>query len=337
MWRLTALLIACLLLVTRPVAAQTLQAMLNNFRAARGLPTLTRDARLAAAAQNQANWMAANNSCCDHSQGGTSSARGRANAQGYSASLVTEIIYLGGSAADAIAWWQTSPIHLRELTRPSSGQVGIASASSNRNRIAWVIVFGWNSGATSSAGGNNSPAQQPAYVLGLDEYGNIKHEVQPGDDLGTIAWRYYGYNWDVIPTIRALNNRTQAEDGLLAPGEILLIPPKAGTYTPAPSTTEAQPSPSADATQPATATTLAPSPTLDSRPFPRATAPPRPTIYSAGVIRIGSLPTPVATPVAPIISPDDSAALLELGLLALAIGTQVLVIGGAGLALWRRL
>ena len=338
MLRRILLIIVCLALWALPVRAQSLLAMVNNFRAARGLPTLTWDARLAAAAQNQASWMAANSRCCDHSQGGTSTALSRANRFGYSAPLITEIIYLGGSVADALAWWQTSAIHLRELTRPTGGQAGIASISGNNNQTAHVVVFGWTGGGN-NGGTSGGPARQPAYVVGLDEFGNIKHEVQPGDDLGTIAWRYYGYNWDVIPTIRALNNRTQAEDGLLAPGEILLIPPKAGTYTPVPDTASAQPESSAAPTDiPATtATQIAASSEMSASPAPRASAAtPPPTLPDARSIRIGSLPTPIATPQPPPVAPEDALTLLELGLLAIAFVTQALVIGIAVAALRRR-
>ncbi|MCY4465744.1 MAG: CAP domain-containing protein [Chloroflexi bacterium] len=339
MSRWIALLIACLVLWTLPARAQTLFSMVNDFRAARGLPTLTWDTRLAAAAQNQANWMAANNSCCDHNQAGASTALSRANAQGYSAPFITEIIYLGGSRSDALNFWQRSPIHLRELTRPSGGQFGIAIASGSRNRSAFVIVFGWTGGSGGSGGASGGPAQQPAYVVGLDEFGNIKHEVQPGDDLGTIAWRYYGYNWDIIPTIRALNNRTQDQDGLLAPGEILLIPPKAGTYTPVPGTTSDQPESSATPTDsPATLETRRPSPgNTSASPTPRAsTATPRPTVPGVRNIRIGSLPTPIASPQTPAVVPEDALTLLELGMLAAAFVTQLLVIGIAVAAFMRR-
>lgn len=336
MWRWIALLLVCLALWTPPARAQSLLSLVNNFRAARGLPGLSLDSRLTAAAQNQASWMAANNSCCDHSQGGASTVLSRANRQGYSAPLITEIIYLGGSAADALAWWQTSGIHLRELTRPTGGQAGIASIAGN-NRTAHVVVFGWTGGAGSSGGTSGGPVQQPAYVVGLDEFGNIKHEVQLGDDLGTIAWRYYGYNWDVIPTIRALNNRSQAEDGLLAPGEILLIPPKAGTYTPVPDTASDQPEPSAAPTdQPALAATRSPATAvLKSSPTHRAATPP-PTSPALRNIRIGSLPTPIATPQPPAIAAEAALTLLELGLLAAAFVTQLLVVGFAAAALIRR-
>lgn len=339
MWRWIALLITCLALWTLPARAQSLLSMVNNFRAARGLPGLSLDARLTAAAQNQASWMAANSQCCDHSQSGTSTALSRANRFGYSAPLITEIIYLGGSATDAMNWWQTSAIHLREMTRPTGGHAGIASVGGHNNQTAHVVVFGWTGSGGNSGGTSGGPARQPSYVVGLDEFGNIQHEVQPGDDLGTIAWRYYGYNWDVLPTIRALNNRTQAEDGLLAPGEILLIPPKAGTYTPAPSATSAQPEPSAAPTGlPAATEARRPAPgSASASPAPRvSSATPPPTASSLRNIHIGDLPTPIATPQPPPIAPEDALTLLELSLLAAAFVTQMLIIGFAVAAFIRR-
>lgn len=339
MWRWIALLIVCLALWTLPARAQSLLSLVNNFRAARGLPGLSLDSRLTAAAQNQASWMAANSRCCDHSQGGASTVQSRANRFGFSAPLITEIIYLGGSAADALAWWQTSGLHTRELTRPAGGQAGVASIGGNNNQTAHVVVFGWLGESGSSGSTSGGAAQQPSYVVGLDEFGNIKHEVQPGDDLGTIAWRYYGYKWDVIPTIRALNNRTRAEDGLLAPGEILLIPPKAGTYTPEPSTASAQSEPSAAPTNvPATAESRTPAPSntrVSPAPRSSATTPP-PTAPGRRDIHIGNLPTPIATPQPPAIAPEAALTLLELSLLASAFVTQLLVVGLAVAAFLRR-
>ena len=332
---------ACLALWTLPVRAQSLADLVNSFRANRGLPRLTWNNQLAAAAANQAQWMAAGNEPgrrSDHSQGGSSSALSRAQATGFTAPLITEIIYKGGNANHAMEWWQTSAIHLRELTRSATGHVGSASAPGGNNQTAHVVVFGWTSSANPASGGN-ATGQQPAYVIGLDEFGNIKHEIQPGDDLGMIALRY-GYNWDVIPTIRALNNRTQDEDNLLAPGDTLLVPPKAGTYTPAPQTATAQSRATVEPAQ-EPEETMPPSESVPSTAAakpnaPAATPQPRPTDQSMQEIRIGRLPTPIATPVQSTIPPGHAASLLEIGLLALAALTQVAVIGVAAWALLRR-
>ena len=334
-------LAACLALWTLPVHAQTLADLVNSFRANRGLPRLTWDNRLASAAANQAQWMAAGSDpsrFSDHSQGGASSALSRAQATGYSAPLITEIIYKGGTANHAMEWWQTSAIHLRELTRPAYGQVGAASVPGGNNQTAHVVVFGWTGSAAPASGGNAS-GQQPAWVLGVDEYGNIKHEIQPGDDLGMIALRY-GYNWDVIPTVRALNNRTQDQDSLLAPGDVLLVPPKAGTYTPAPQTASALPDATEMPTQapePGAPPPVSMPPTAAANPIaPAATSQPRPTAQSMREIRIRQLPTPDATLVPPTISAGLAASILEIGLLAVAALAQIAVIGFAARALLRR-
>ena len=115
------------------------------------------------------------------------------------------------------------------------------------------MVFGNASGRLSQAGSPASGSQsaspaQPAFVLGLDERGNIRHEVQPGHTIGDIAL-IYGYTWDDIPAMLALNEMSWEEIRWLQPGREFLVPPKAGTYTPT-----APPSPTAAATATAEAT-----------------------------------------------------------------------------------
>jgi hypothetical protein len=114
-------------------------------------------------------------------------------------------------------------------------EIGIATAYSGSS--SYVLVFG-NPGGPDFApagGGSNSSAgnQQPDYVVGLDEHGNIKHQIQDGDTLGQIAL-IYGYTWGDIPGILGLNGLTEADYRGLEVGSIILVPPKAGTYTPTP-------------------------------------------------------------------------------------------------------
>ena len=103
-----------------------------------------------------------------------------------------------------------------------------------------MLVFGGNGAPPSIAavgsgttGGQQSsaPAGPPPYVGGLDENGNIKHIVQPGDTLGDIAL-IYGYTWSDLPYMMQLNGLTNVRD--LEVGSIFLVPPKDGTYTPTP-------------------------------------------------------------------------------------------------------
>ena len=174
-------------------------------------------------------------------------------------------------------------------------------------------------GGASVAGGG------PSYVLGLDEFGNIKHEVQPGQTIGHILL-IYGYTWDDYPYLLELNGMIEADRLNMQPGSVILVPPKAGTFTPAPkatveATTEATAAPTITATQPA------------------ATIPATPASPTAAALEIRIAPIETATPRPPgdvraSAADASSGALIILGL---AILLQLAVIGGASIALWRSL
>ena len=107
------------------------------------------------------------------------------------------------------------------------------------------MVFGNSTGrvagnGSTSAGGSVHRSAPPSYVLGLDEVGNIKHEVKLGQTLGDIAL-IYGYTWEDISYMLEINGMTQEDIRLIQPGSVFLVPPKDGTFTPtseAPSVTE---------------------------------------------------------------------------------------------------
>ena len=82
-----------------------------------------------------------------------------------------------------------------------------------------------------------APAGPPSYVLGLDEFGNIKHEIQPGQTIGHILL-IYGYTWDEYPYLLEINGMSEADRLNMQPGDVILVPPQDGTYTPAPVATE---------------------------------------------------------------------------------------------------
>jgi hypothetical protein len=97
-------------------------------------------------------------------------------------------------------------------------------------------------------------------VLGVDEHGNIMHEIQPGETLGDIAL-IYGYTWNDIPTMLTLNGLTQDDIRKLEPGAVFLVMPHAGTYTPTPGGDPPTGTPTAE---PTAAPTLAATPTATS-------------------------------------------------------------------------
>ena len=237
-------------------------SLINNLRGSLGLHPYTLNGALTAAAQNQASWMAITGQI-SHTQPDGSTPRTRAQAAGYASSWVSENIYMGTSAtADtAFQWWINSPIHYRGLTNVNYTEIGIAMSDGPAGK-AYVLVFGnpdntvrvappirtnttdpygyanQNNGTSNNSTTANSNAYIPRpYIVGLDNLGNIMHEIQPGDTLGDIAL-IYGYDWDDLERIRQLNHMTESEGRWLQIGAVLLIPPYDGTYTPTPGSPE---------------------------------------------------------------------------------------------------
>ncbi len=340
MKRFLLALIALLLGAARPTLAQDATNFLltraNNLRAAQGLPAYALHPALTAAAGDHARWMAENNRL-DHFQSDGSGVRTRAPKAGFPSSWVGENIYLGSGASPNAAWnwWLNSPVHYAGLVSPNYDKIGIGSATA-AGRTAFVVVFGNSQGrlpqaaaggasSGASSGGESAPVRQQSFVLGLDEFGNIKHEVQPGHTMGDIAL-IYGYTWDDIPAMLALNGMTQDDIRYLQPGEVFLVPPKAGTFTP---TSEA---PASTATATATMTPLS-TPTLAA-----SAATPDPTSSSTHTLRINLARAEAATPLPDagrvrVTAGRSLARLLPLGA---AIMIQLGIIGAASLELLRR-
>ena len=246
-----------------------------------------------------------------------------------------ENYFLGSDGSIEAAWrfWLGSAPHYGNLTSSLLTEIGIGRSSAG-GRTAYVLVFGHNSGRAapqtggSTADGAAASGGQPPYVLGLDEVGNIRHEVQAGHTIGDIAL-IYGYTWDDIPAMLELNGMSADDIRFLQPGAEFLVPPKAGTFTP----TSTVPDETASATATPTAAITEPANTpTDSR----ATA--TPTKAATRALRIEGPAAASATP-----APDfgrqqegDSQSYAQLLLLGAAILVQVGVIGGAALELLRR-
>jgi hypothetical protein len=294
-WLLTLFLLVTLVF---PAGAQDeisdLLGRVNNLRASLGLAAYGFNGALAAAAQDQAQWMV-NSGSISHTRPDGSTPRSRAAAAGYPSTWVSENIYGGSNATANDAWgfWMNSSIHYAGITSANSSEIGIGAAHGSWG-AAYVLVFGNPGGQVaqprSSNGGNTANGaaavpQQPVYVIGTDEHGNIMHEIQPADTMGDIAL-IYGYTWEDIPAILALNNLTEEDFRNLEIGAILLIPPQSGTYTPTPG----EPTATVTYMLPATFTST-PTPTLT--PLPGANPPDRPTSDPGDQ---GILPTLTPTP-----------------------------------------
>jgi uncharacterized protein YkwD len=221
--------------------AGDLLGRINALRASLGLSGYRLNGALSAAAQSHAQWMAETGQV-SHTQPNGSTPTTRAAAAGYPGAWVSENIYAGSNAGPDAAWgfWINSPIHYRGLTNASYDEIGIGSASTSWGR-AYVLVFGASGSPAVSrsgsgggdGGGNSAAAAPPSFVVGVDASGNIMHEIQDGHTPGDIAL-IYGYTWDDIPAMLALNGLTEADQRALKVGSIFLVPPQAGTYTPTP-------------------------------------------------------------------------------------------------------
>lgn len=145
-----ALLLAALVLPPggHPIAAQAgpaqeLIALVNQYRAARGLNALAVHPALMAAAQSHVDWMVANNSY-GHTGAGGSTPGDRARAAGYptNGATVAENWVGGGgmTPAEAIAWWDSSPIHHATLNNPDYQHIGVGYAVSGRGAVFVLLV-----------------------------------------------------------------------------------------------------------------------------------------------------------------------------------------------------
>lgn len=330
-------------------ASQDLLLWTNNLRGELGLPRYRWNAQLAHAAQTQASGLAAANRNCRssncHLDDAGNLARDRARIAGYPGERVHENVFAGSDPSAASAWrfWRDSPDHYQNLTSPNNSEIGIGSAQGAGGAYYFVQVFGHNSGAAGGTGASSNassgraesaPAGPPSYVLGLDEFGNIRHEVQPGQTIGHILL-IYGYTWDKYPYLLEINGMSEADRLNMQPGSVILVPPKDGTYTPMPAT----PTATAAATLAATATaSSAESAATDipESPTPTASATIAATAASTRDIRIAPIQTASPLPLAPV---DQTAPVTSVGqllFLGLAILLQLGVIGGAGIAYWRR-
>lgn len=220
-------------------AASDLLNRVNTLRVSLGLAPYNLNSALASAAQDQAQWMA-NTGQVSHTRPDGSTPRIRAANYGYNSNWVSENIYMGGLATVDDAWnfWLNSSIHYSGMTNRQYKEIGVGAASGPEGQ-AFVLVFGNPNSTQTTATNNDSVVEQPAppsFVVGVDAFGNIMHEIQPGDTLGDIAL-IYGYTWEDIPYMLSINNLTEDDARLLEVGSIFLVPPKSGTYTPTPDIT----------------------------------------------------------------------------------------------------
>jgi uncharacterized protein YkwD len=101
--------------------------LINNARTNAGLPALTVNAQLNAAAQGHSVDMACHN-LLSHNGSDATTVQDRVAAAGYSASYSSEIIYGSGYPQTAFDWWMNDQIHRNEILNARYTEMGIGYA-----------------------------------------------------------------------------------------------------------------------------------------------------------------------------------------------------------------
>ena len=147
------------------VQAQSASAIfqeVNQFRINNGLVPFQYSSALASAAQNQANYMAANTVFSSHVGAGGSTPQSRASAAGYVGRVSENIVGgTGMTAARGLTWWVNSPVHYNTLITSRYQEAGTGFAT-NGNENFYVLVVGQPSDAPPPPAADNSP--EPLFI-----------------------------------------------------------------------------------------------------------------------------------------------------------------------------
>ncbi|GJM42501.1 MAG: hypothetical protein DHS20C20_27830 [Ardenticatenaceae bacterium] len=189
----------CLFLMvgeTSAVQAQSASAIfqeVNQFRLNNGLTPFQYSNALAAAAQNQANYMAANTVFTSHVGAGGSTPQTRAAAAGFVGRVSENIVGgTGMTAARGLNWWVSSPVHHNTLITSRYQAAGTGFAT-NGSENFYVLVVGQPSDSPPPPAADTSP--EPLFITPITlsqpgEDGSIVHVVQEGQALWSLAAHY---------------------------------------------------------------------------------------------------------------------------------------------------
>ena len=200
---------------------QTIFDLVNQFRIENGLPAFTWDNALAAAAQEQANYMAEFN-IYSHTGYGGSRPYDRAFSYGYRGWVSENIV--GGTNLTpraGLIWWINSPVHLNTLLTSRYVEAGTGFAFGFEQNF-YALVVGLPDDAPQSAPTVPDDSPAPIFVTPIEvsapgEDGSIIHVVQEGQTAWAIA-AVYEVELNYILLINNLES-----GGFLVPGDTLVI------------------------------------------------------------------------------------------------------------------
>jgi LysM repeat protein len=219
-------ILLCLFLVvgeTTAVQAQSASAIfqeVNQFRLNNGLAPFQYSNALAAAAQNQASFMAANAVFTSHIGSGGSTPQSRAAASGYVGRVSENIVGgTGMNAARGLNWWVSSPVHYNTLITSRYQEAGTGFAT-NGNENFYVLVVGQPSDAPPPPAADPSPEVlfiTPITLAQPGEDGSIVHVVQEGQALWSLSAHYE------VPLSDLLLFNSLPPNAIVQPGDQITI------------------------------------------------------------------------------------------------------------------
>ena len=200
--------------------------LVNQLRAANGMPALAVNAALMAAAQGHSEYQASVHSITHYGPGGNS-AKERAAAAGYgggAAFFLSENIYGGtnANAQQAVTWWQGDAPHMNTMIGANYTDAGVGVASDG-SLVYYTLDVGYLSGSPASGGtppaaGAVTPITfNPVDISTPMPDGSIIHVVQSGQTLWTIAAIYK----TELTTLQKLNGFN--EWTFIYPGQKVLV------------------------------------------------------------------------------------------------------------------
>lgn len=246
-------------------------ALVNDYRAANGLPAFTQNNILMQTAQGQSDYQASIQQVTHGGPGG-SRPRDRAYAAGYGGGqiiFISELITGGFDQTPdgAMTWWKNSPEHNSYLLSPNYFELGIGVASDSNGRKYYTAVMGNIAGGTTyvpedTGGGlSTGPAATAAPVMipVIKEEpranGALVHIVRTGQALWTIA-AVYEVELEHLYELNNLNSFSF----IFPEDEIIIEPP--GTFEVAEETEEPEATGEANNSQPGVATDPASTPVV---------------------------------------------------------------------------
>ncbi len=222
---ITGILFCLFLVVGESTAVQAHSASaifqeVNQFRLNNGLAPFQYSNTLAAAAQNQANFMAANGIFTSHVGAGGSTPQSRAAAAGYVGRVSENIVGgTGMTAARGLTWWANSPVHYNTLITSRYQEAGTGFATNGTENF-YVLVVGQPSDAPPPPAADPSPEVlfiTPITLAQPGEDGSIVHVVQEGQALWSLAAHYE------VPLSDLLLFNSLPPNAIVQPGDRITI------------------------------------------------------------------------------------------------------------------